>query len=78
MSECSANPDISIHGKDCRFPDEKAQELWRAYYACISYTDAQVGRVLQELEEKGFADNTVIILWADHGWQLGEHNEWVK
>ena len=76
--ECNTNPDISIHSKDCRFPDEKAQELRRAYYACISYTDAQVGRVLQQLEEKGFADNTVIVLWADHGWQLGEHNEWAK
>ena len=78
VSECRTNPNISIHGKECRFPDEKAQELRRAYYACVSYTDAQVGRVLQQLEAKGFANDTIIVLWADHGWQLGEHNEWAK
>ena len=50
----------------------------RGYYSCISFTDAQIGRVIEELETQGFADNTIIVLWADHGWQLGEHNEWCK
>jgi arylsulfatase A-like enzyme len=59
-------------------PDSKARELRRAYYACISYTDAQIGKVLAELETEGFAEDTVIVLWADHGWQLGEHNHWCK
>ena len=42
--------------------EEYSRVLRRAYYACISYTDAQVGRIMKELEELGFADNTVIVL----------------
>jgi arylsulfatase A-like enzyme len=42
------------------------------YYAATSYTDAQVGRVLDELERLGLAGNTIVLLWGDHGWQLGE------
>ena len=48
------------------------------YYACVSYVDAQVGRVLDELENLGLADNTIVILWGDHGWHLGEHDFWGK
>ena len=54
------------------------RELRRAYYSCVSYTDAQIGRVIKELVMQGFSDDTIIVLWADHGWQLGEHNEWCK
>ncbi len=53
-------------------------ELRRAYYACISYVDAQVGKVIKELEIQGFSNETIIILFGDHGWQLGEHNMWAK
>ena len=59
-------------------PDEMALNLIRGYYACVSYVDAQIGRVLKELEELGLADNTVVILLGDHGWQLGEHSLWCK
>lgn len=59
-------------------PDKEALELRRAYYAAVSYTDAQIGKVVNELEKLGLRDNTVIILWGDHGWQLGEHGEWCK
>lgn len=48
------------------------------YYACVSYTDAQVGKVLNALDELGLRENTIVILWGDHGWQLGEHNFWGK
>jgi len=59
-------------------PDDQARELRRAYYAAASYTDAQIGRVIDELDRLGLRDNTVIVLWGDHGWQLGEHTEWCK
>ncbi len=46
--------------------------LTRSYLACISFVDSQVGRVLDALEKSGRADNTVVVLWSDHGWHLGE------
>ncbi len=46
--------------------------LVRAYLACISFVDSQVGRVLDALEENGYADDTIIVLWSDHGYHLGE------
>ncbi len=76
--ECIDNAHQSMHGENCRIPTSKTQELRRAYYAAVSYTDAQVGEVIELLENSGLADNTVIVLWGDHGWQLGEHNEWSK
>ncbi len=48
-------------------------EATQAYYACVSFVDAQVGRLLQALEEHGLADNTIVVLWSDHGYHLGEH-----
>jgi len=59
-------------------PEDLAQTLRHGYYACISYTDAQVGRLLDALDQEGLADNTVIVLWGDHGWQLGDHGLWHK
>ncbi len=59
-------------------PKEKALELIRGYYACVSYTDAQVGKVLAELDRLKLTDNTIIVLWGDHGWNLGDHTYWCK
>jgi len=59
-------------------PDAQARELIHGYYACVSYTDAQVGRVLDELARLGLADDTVVVLWGDHGWKLGEYSAWCK
>jgi arylsulfatase A-like enzyme len=47
-------------------------------YACVSYTDAQIGRVLKALDDLGLAENTIVILWGDHGWNLGDHMLWCK
>ncbi|XP_071504150.1 iduronate 2-sulfatase-like [Diadema antillarum] len=52
--------------------------LRQSYYAAATYTDYQIGRLLQGLEENGFANNTIIVFLGDHGWQLGEHSEWAK
>jgi iduronate 2-sulfatase len=53
-------------------------KLIQAYAACVSYVDAQIGKLLVELEQSGRLENTVVVLWADHGWHLGEHSAWSK
>lgn len=58
--------------------EEMARKLVHGYYACVSYTDAQIGKVLDELDRLGLRENTVVILWGDHGWHLGEHGLWCK
>jgi iduronate 2-sulfatase len=57
---------------------EQAKEMIRAYLACVSYMDWNVGRVLAALEEAGLQDNTIIVFWSDHGYQLGEKGKWSK
>lgn len=59
-------------------PFSKIRELRRAYYSALSYTDSLIGAVLQELEDLGLANSTIVSFWGDHGWQLGEHGEWCK
>lgn len=59
--------------------EERTQrQLLHAYYACVSFMDAQIGRVLDELERLGLAKDTIIVLWGDHGWHLGDHGYWTK
>jgi len=64
-----------------RDPNEDAEfaDLVRKHYAaCVSYIDTQVGKVIQRLDSLGLSENTIIILWGDHGWHLGEHGIWGK
>ncbi|MCD6353909.1 MAG: sulfatase [Prolixibacteraceae bacterium] len=58
--------------------DAYARKLRHAYFACVSFTDAQIGKVLTELEKQGLAENTIVVLWGDHGWHLGDHLVWGK
>lgn len=58
--------------------DDWHRSMRHGYYACVSYIDAQIGRVLETLEQLQLRENTIIVLWGDHGWHLGEHNFWGK
>ncbi len=58
--------------------DEQALELIHGYRACVSYVDAQIGRLLDELDRLKLADDTIVILWGDHGWKLGDWGMWCK
>lgn len=65
-------------GKDPRKDQQFADDLRKHYAACVSYADAQVGRLLEKLKETGADKNTTVIVWGDHGWHLGEHSIWGK
>lgn len=59
-------------------PIEKQKALIHGYYAAMSYTDAQIVKILNELDRLKIRDNTIIVLWGDHGWHLGDHGLWNK
>jgi iduronate 2-sulfatase len=65
-------------GRDPDTDADYAREMRRAYAASVSYMDAQVGRVLEELRRLGLEQNTVVVVWGDHGFLLGEHAIWGK
>lgn len=57
---------------------EKEKELWHGYYASTTYSDYQIGKVLKALDSLGLKDNTLVVLWGDHGYHLGEQGFWCK
>ena len=63
---------------DGALSDDLIRRLRQGYYACVSYMDAQVGRLLDALELRGFLENTIIAFWGDHGYHLGEKSLWCK
>jgi iduronate 2-sulfatase len=83
------SPDIAYHAwqelrgyndipKQGPIPADKEREIWNGYYACISYVDAQIGKIVDHLEKLGLRENTIIVLWGDHGYHLGEQDLWCK
>src|SRR5262249_43783430 len=59
-------------------PDDTARKLVHGYYACVSYVDAQIGKVLDTLERLKLNTNTIVVFWGDHGYHLGDHGLWCK
>lgn len=89
MKKPANAPDLSVHNSyELRgytdVPDkgpldeEFMRKMIHGYYACVSYIDEQVGKVLKELDRLGLAENTIVILWGDHGFHLGEQSMWGK
>lgn len=64
--------------KKGKIDNELAITLKHAYLACVSYVDAQIGKMISALEEAGVRDNTIIVVWSDHGWHLGDMGIWGK
>lgn len=67
--------DVPYHGEISK---ARQMELIHAYSACVTFVDAQIGRLLSVLEDKGLRENTIVMLWSDHGWHLGELSAWGK
>ncbi len=65
-------------GKDPRTDPDYARTLRHGYAASVSYVDAQVGKLLDQVDNLGLADNTIIVIWSDHGFSLGSHETWAK
>jgi len=59
-------------------PEKQTRKLIHGYYASVTYTDTQIGKVVDQLDKLGLRDDTIIILWGDHGWKLGDYNAWCK
>ena len=64
--------------KSGQVPDAMAKKLIHGYRACVSYTDANIGRVIDQLQKSKLKENTYVILTADHGFNLGDHGLWCK
>ncbi len=75
FNELRGYDDIPNEGK---LNDSVGIELKKAYYSCVSFIDAQIGRIMKTLEQEGYADNTIVVIWGDHGFKLGEYGSWAK
>jgi arylsulfatase A-like enzyme len=73
FTDIEDNIDVNIP-----IPDDKQRELIHGYMAGVSYVDAQIGKLLDALKAEGLDKNTIVVLWGDHGYHLGDHNMWNK
>jgi len=71
----NGNPDIFMKGQPT---SQQVREAIAAYYACVSFVDDNVGRILTALDQHGLADNTIVFILGDHGFHLGDHGFWSK
>lgn len=72
------NKYVGVPGGNELVGEELAKTLIHGYRACVSFTDAQIGKVMDEFRRLGLDKNTVVVLIGDHGWNLGEHGTWCK
>jgi arylsulfatase A-like enzyme len=70
-----SNPDIFCRQQAT---PEQTREAIAAYYGCVTFVDAGIGMILDQLEEQGLADKTIVVFFADHGFHLGDHGMWSK
>ena len=69
----------NYHDRGMKYNSEEwHRSCLHGYYACVSYVDAQIGKVMKTLDDLDLRENTIIVLWGDHGWHLSEHNFWGK
>ena len=61
-----------------KLPDDLQRELIHGYYASLTYSDTLIGRILDEFDRLDLMKNTIVVLWGDHGWHLGDHGMWCK
>jgi arylsulfatase A-like enzyme len=66
------------HPSEYKLPEETARLLKHGYYASVSYVDACFGKLMEGLKELDLHKNTIVVIWGDHGWKLGEHGSWCK
>ncbi|MSR66750.1 MAG: DUF4976 domain-containing protein [Pedosphaera sp.] len=71
-------PALTINPPNYGLTDLQLRECKRAYYACISFVDAQVGRLLDTLDRLNLADKTIVVFWSDHGYLVANHGLWMK
>lgn len=75
---CDQREELARMAGRTQYPEALARELRHGYLACTSYVDSNVGKMLDALASNGFAENTVVVLCGDHGWNLGDLGIWGK
>lgn len=79
-SECTNSGEIRAYSQIEGWPESETfhRRARHAYYACVTYVDSLIGSILEQVSSLGLDRNTIVVLWGDHGWHLGEHNFWGK
>ena len=70
--------DGKLFSGDDDVDEGQTHNMIHAYYACVSFIDSQIGRILRALDENNLADSTAVVIWSDHGFHLGDHGRWAK